>query len=223
MAKKLDNYETVKERKTRLKNDFPDSLILPMFLSDPTQSFNYALIGALIWKDKKVRDELSVEAIESISNIAQKATQQNAGTIMSSIAILAKSDAAGYSLSIAGGNGADRNAWVENAEESAVGRALDNLGYHSNSASKEEMEKVQYVEEARKQRQQHDNHVNNLIIQLNQLGYTGEYLQNVCAQSVRPFSNFHELSLEELMAVENTLQAILNQSNTQNQNIPQPV
>ena len=35
-------------------------------------------------------------------------------------------------------------SWTENAEESAVGRALDNAGYASNmKASREEMEKVE--------------------------------------------------------------------------------
>lgn len=42
------------------------------------------------------------------------------------------------------GGFANKHAWFENCEESAIGRALDNAGYHGNGASLEEMKKVEH-------------------------------------------------------------------------------
>jgi hypothetical protein len=50
----------------------------------------------------------------------------------------------GYAEEHQGGNGPNRDCWLENCETSAIGRALANMGMHGNKRpSKEEMEKVQ--------------------------------------------------------------------------------
>ena len=52
--------------------------------------------------------------------------------------------ATGYAMEERGQNGVNRDAWVENAETSAIGRALANLGYCGTlRPSREEMEKIQ--------------------------------------------------------------------------------
>ena len=48
--------------------------------------------------------------------------------------------------------GASKTSWTENAEESAIGRCLDNIGYHGDGkCSREEVEKVQRAEAAMKE------------------------------------------------------------------------
>src|SRR6185312_14136767 len=121
----LNKYETVKSRKVRLRNDHPESLIIPFPMSDLNYAANYILMGALIWKKKET---INPESMKELANVAQEANPQNAGILLASLAALLGADGVGYSLSMAGGKGADRNAWVENAEESAVGRELDNMG-----------------------------------------------------------------------------------------------
>jgi hypothetical protein len=207
----LSKYETVKERKTRLRKDYPNSIIFPIQLSDASQSYNYVLMGALIWKDKSVFEQLEPAVLEKVAELAQKATPSNVGIIMATIGILTKADGIGHSLSIAGGYGADKNAWVENAEESAVGRALDNMGYHSGSCSREEMEKVQHVEQARNQRQDIEQEVNQLMITLLQAGVQQQYIYQVVSQSIRPFNVLSELSMQELSKLKEILEQQVNQ------------
>ena len=57
-------------------------------------------------------------------------------------------DSVGYAFEKAGSQGASKYAWTENAQTSAIGRALAHLGFFSNRslASKEEIEKVQAAE-----------------------------------------------------------------------------
>ncbi len=197
MSFDLNSYELVKDRKLKLRKDFPDSVIMPIFISDTQQSYNYALIGALIWKDKNVFDELSSDTIESMSKIIQQTNKDNIGISMTSIAILTKADSSGYSLSIAGGKGADRNAWVENAEESAIGRALDNLGYHSGAPSREEMAKVSYMESAQLNRANLESELDFLFQTMRQkMNFT--QIKELMHQSVGPFNFYSELSLEQL-------------------------
>jgi hypothetical protein len=53
--------------------------------------------------------------------------------------------ATGWAAEVAGGGGANRSSWHENAETSAIGRALANLGYSKNAAdrpSRQEMAKA---------------------------------------------------------------------------------
>lgn len=221
----LNKYENVKSRKTRLRNDYPDSFILPLPLSDMNYAGNYVMMGALIWKDKKVFAEISKSnVLEKITESAASANPQNAGILLAAIAIAARADGAGFSLSIAGGKGADKNAWVENAEESAVGRALDNMGYHSGSASQEEMMKVQHMIDAQQERVQLENQINAMYTTLMQAGHNTSYIQQVISQTVRPFQQLSELSPDELSKMLNALQSVNGQSayQTQNQQPQQP-
>lgn len=218
----LNNYETVKSRKVRLRNDYPDSVIMPIPLSDLNYAGSYILMGALIWKDKKMIDELGVEKLKEILKMASDATPQNAGAIMAAIAVATGADGAGFSLSIAGGRGADKNAWVENAEESAIGRALDNMGYHSGSASQEEMKKVQHMQQAQQERVQLENQINALYGELMKLGHNPQYLTQVISQAVRPFQQLAELSPQELERLLSALQSINGQNNFQQQKNNQP-
>ena len=106
----LDEYEPVKSRKQRFRTDNPTGVIIPAIVSDLGEATKAVVIRASIWR---ARD----------SYVAGEPP-----------------DSVGYSLSLAGGIGADATSWVENCEESAIGRALDNLGYiGSLRASREEM------------------------------------------------------------------------------------
>lgn len=207
----LNNYETVKSRKVRLRNDYPDSMIMPLPLSDLNYAANYIMMGALIWKDKKEMAKIEPDRLSQMMMMAAQATPQNAGAILVSIAIASGADANGYSLSMAGGKGADKSAWVENAEESAVGRALDNMGYHSGSASQEEMQKVQHIQEVQQSRIQFENQINAMYGQLMNAGHNPNYLNQVVSQSVKAFTHLHELSVDELEKLLNALQAAGNQ------------
>lgn len=213
----LNQYETVKSRKVRLRNDHPDSVIMPLPLSDLNYAGNYVLMGALIWKDKKNYESKSIEIIDKIGEMAAKATPQNAGVIMTSIGIISGADGVGYSLSIAGGKGADKNAWVENAEESAVGRALDNMGYHSGSASQEEIKKVEHIQEAQQTRVQLENQINAMYGTLMSQGQNPQYLSQIVSQTVKPFNQLNELSPDELQKLLNALQNINGQGAYQSQ------
>lgn len=213
----LNKYENVKSRKVRLRNDHPDAFILPFPMTDLNYSGNYVMMGALIWKDKKTFAELDAAVHERLAQVAMNTNTQNVGMVLASIAVIAKADGAGYSLSIAGGKGADKNAWVENAEESAVGRALDNMGYHSGSASQEEMQKVQHMIDAQQHRVQLENQINAQYGILMQQGHNAQYLSQVVSQTVRPFQQLYELSPDELQKLLDALYAAGNQSAYQQQ------
>lgn len=116
----MGDYETVKERKKRFYADYPDGCVHVELLSPPESALEFVAIRASIWRERQHMAEGHPP------------------------------DSQGMSLSKAGGQGADRDAWMENCEESAVGRALDNLGYSGNNkASRDEMEKAQRHAEAR--------------------------------------------------------------------------
>lgn len=104
-----DNYTPVKVRKNQFWQDYPEGAIHVEPMSSPKDATEYVLLRASIWKDKVHM-------------------HQGFGP-----------DGQGISLSIAGGDGADRTSWTENCEESAVGRALDNLGYNDGKCSREEI------------------------------------------------------------------------------------
>lgn len=217
----LTKYENVKSRKVRLRNDHPNAFILPMPMSDLNYSGNYVLMGALIWKDKTAFENLTPDVLEKMAEISVKATPQNGGLLLTAIAVMTKADGAGFSLSIAGGTGADKNAWVENAEESAIGRALDNMGYHSGSASQEEMAKVQHMIDATQQRVQLENQINSQYSTLIQQGHSSAYVGQVIGQTVRSFQQLSELSPDEMSKLLNALLNLGGQSAYQQQQSPQ--
>lgn len=196
----LSKYETVKQRKTRLRNDHPRSVIYPMQISGVGYANNFVVHIALIWKDKADMN-MAPEVVTAIADLAKSVTSDNAGVIATSIALITKADSVGQSLSIAGGPKADKNAWVENSEESAVGRALDNLGYHSGSCSREEMEKVAHMEGVQQERVQLENEINSLLMHLSTQNKNVQQIYQLCQQSTKPFQHFHELSTEQLRKV----------------------
>lgn len=109
----LEDYETVEDRIKRFHTDWPDGRIIAYELTDK--------------KDRErgywvVRAQVFVDHDDQHAN-CPKAT--------------------GLAFEIEGTAGANKTASLENAETSAIGRALANAGYSGNKrASREEMEKV---------------------------------------------------------------------------------
>jgi hypothetical protein len=202
----LSKYETVKQRKTRLRNDHPNSVIYPMQISGVHYASNFVVHIALIWKDKATKNN-SPEAIQAVTELVKSVTPDNAGIVATTIGLILNADSVGHSLSIAGGPKADKNAWVENSEESAVGRALDNLGYHSGSCSQEEILKVQQNEAAQQERVRLENEINGILMDRASRGVDLRNLHHLCVQATRPFTHLHELSTTELQKVLGILQA----------------
>lgn len=202
-------YETVKRRKERLRNDYPDSIIYPMQVSGVSYANHFVVYMSLIWKDKKDR-VTPPEVITAVAEMTRTVTADNAAVVAASIGLLMNADSIGYSLSIAGGRQADQYAWVENCEESATGRALDNLGYHSGSASQEEMQKVIDTEVITKQRIDLEGQINNYLQQLSQMGVNLQAVQTQCINNVgRQFTYLTELNIDQLQAVLNVVKAAM--------------
>jgi hypothetical protein len=200
----LANYETVKQRKVRLRSAYPNSVIYPMTISGIGYSNSFVVHIALVWKDKADMN-LSPEVVAAISDMAKSVTHDNAGVIATTIALLAKADSTGHSLSIAGGAKADKNAWMENSEESAVGRALDNLGYHSGSASREEMEKVTHMQAATAEKVRLENEINAILMDLATRQYNLAALHQECIRLTRPFNQVSDLTPDEMQRILNFL------------------
>lgn len=121
----LEDYITVKQRKQMFYRDYPTGVIIPKIISDINKANEYVVIEASVWKER--------------------AYYQTGFP----------PDGKGMSLSRAGGSMADKFAWVENCEESAIGRALDNMGYAvDGKCSREEMEKVQYMSSVTQNKQE---------------------------------------------------------------------
>lgn len=121
----LEDYITVKQRKQMFYRDYPTGVIIPKIISDINKANEYVVIEASVWKER--------------------AYYQTGFP----------PDGKGMSLSRAGGGMADKFAWVENCEESAIGRALDNMGYAvDGKCSREEMEKVQYMSSVTQNKQE---------------------------------------------------------------------
>lgn len=202
-------YETVKRRKERLRNDYPDSVIYPMQVSGIGYANHFVVYMSLIWKDKKDR-VATPDVIAAVTEMAKTVTADNASIVAASIGLLMNADSIGYSLSIAGGRSADQYAWVENCEESASGRALDNLGYHSGSASQEEIQKVIDTEAITKQRIDLEGQINNHLQQLSQMGVNLQTVHTQCVNNVgKPFSYLTELNLDQLQGVLTVVKAAM--------------
>jgi hypothetical protein len=109
----LEDYETVEQRIRRFLDDWPDARIVTYELTDK--------------KDREkgywvVRAQVFLDHDDQHANCPK---------------------ASGMAFEIEGTAGANKTASLENAETSAIGRALANAGYSGNKrASREEMEKV---------------------------------------------------------------------------------
>ena len=109
----LDGYETVKQRKNKFKKDWKDGVIIVNLITPPELLNKEACFKSSIWRDRAEY---------------QKGLPP---------------DSTGHAYENSGMQGASKTSWVENAEESAIGRALDNFGYHGgDKCSKEEIDKV---------------------------------------------------------------------------------
>lgn len=110
----LDDYETVEERIRRFYAENPDARI--------------------------VTDNLTTDADRSVSTwVVRASVFLTAGDQANHLP-----KATGHAFEIDGGAGANQTAAMENAETSAIGRALANAGYSGNKrASREEMAKVE--------------------------------------------------------------------------------
>jgi len=120
----LNEYEPVKARKQRFYGDHPDGRIIVSMVNSEASIQNMALFKASIYMTAEDQEKglprATGYALE-LRDTELKATRD--GRTYESV---------------------NFTSWTENAEESAVGRALDNAGYASNmKASREEMEKVE--------------------------------------------------------------------------------
>ena len=125
----LNEYEPVKARKQRFYGDHPNGRIVVSLVNSEESIQNMALFKAYIYltaeDQEKGLPRATGYALE-LRDTELKATRD--GRTYESV---------------------NFTSWTENAEESAVGRALDNAGYASNmKASREEMEKVERMSKA---------------------------------------------------------------------------
>jgi hypothetical protein len=118
-----NKYENVKHRKLRFYKDYPDGRIIAEMINPDTVE-SYALFKATVYKN--------VEDLEKMLPFATGYAFELRETDLSISKEGRKYESVNFT------------SWTENAEESAVGRALDNAGYSSNGkCSQEEMEKAQ--------------------------------------------------------------------------------
>jgi hypothetical protein len=120
---KLEDYETVEERIKRLYADEPNARIITKNKTTPTdRAVSTWVVKAEIWLPMQ-HDEATVNA-RFLEDAYLKAT--------------------GWAFEIDGTGGANKTSALENAETSAIGRALANAGYSGNKrSSREEMAKVE--------------------------------------------------------------------------------
>ncbi len=117
----LENYETVKERKKRFYKDYPDGRII---CNVEHCDLDYALIKTGIFKNKIEQADGLIFATGNALELHDKQKQ------------LSKYGKEYESVNY--------SSWLENAEESSIGRALDNAGYlGNNKCSRAEIEKAQ--------------------------------------------------------------------------------
>lgn len=119
----LSKYETVKERKVKFYSDNPDGRI-EVELINIDKILDHALFKASIFKTKEDQEKRLPSGIGYAHEIRDKEIKiSNQGKEYESV---------------------NFTSWCENAEESAVGRALDNAGYSGNKkCSRNEIIKAQ--------------------------------------------------------------------------------
>jgi len=125
MARKfnLEDYETVKERKARFYTDHPDGRIVVTIVNGDG-IMEYALYYVEVFESKEDQACALPKATGTALELRDKAKSiSSTGNEYESV---------------------NYTSWTENAEESAVGRALDNAGYAGNKkCSREEILKVE--------------------------------------------------------------------------------
>lgn len=127
----LNDYENVKARKLRFYTDHPDGRITVEQVS-PDKILEYAVFKAYVYLSR----EDQAKGLPKGTGHALELREKNKSTTRSG----KEYESVNYT------------SWTENAEESAIGRALDNAGYASNGKpSKEEMIKVQRHQEVLRQ------------------------------------------------------------------------
>ncbi len=119
---RYDGYETVKSRKKRFYEEYKDGRIVPELITTNTR--DEALFRVSIYKnaDDQMKDlRLSTGYAHEI-RVKELSRKRNGDTYAS----------------------VNYTSWIENCEESAVGRALDNAGFASNmKCSREEIEQAE--------------------------------------------------------------------------------
>jgi hypothetical protein len=116
---KYDDYEQVKSRKKRFLTAYPDGRIVVQNVSH--EPLEYAHFWAKVYKNaEEQKDNLPLSSGYGFEVRDKEKSVSRQGKEYESV---------------------NYTSWTENAEESAVGRALDNAGYAS-KCSREEMEKV---------------------------------------------------------------------------------
>lgn len=129
-------YETVKQRKDRIAVDHPDHVILavPIGVSKDEATFT---VG--VWR--------KFEDAEKGADRLAAAMQGGAAPSPLVALLLMCPDSLGTAYEANWMSGASKTSWTENCEESAIGRALDNLGYHGGGkCSREEILKAKEAE-----------------------------------------------------------------------------
>jgi len=122
MSKNLENYETVKSRKQRFYKDWPEGRIV-VSLENPHEVMEQAVMKATVYLTRDDQDAALPRGVGYALEVRDKELKTTrAGKQYESV---------------------NYTSWLENCEESAVGRALDNAGYASGTCSREEMEKAQ--------------------------------------------------------------------------------
>lgn len=116
-----ENYESVKERKARFYKDNPDGRIVVEQINLPEQILECAEFKAYAYRNGSDQEKNLPWATGHALEIREKE-------------LSVSKDGKKY-------ESVNYTSWTENAEESAVGRALDNAGY-AGSPLKEEMKKV---------------------------------------------------------------------------------
>lgn len=119
-----NDYETVKERKSRFYADNKDGRIIVKNITPLDQLLEFALFEVSIFRNKEDQEKNLVLSTGYAMEIRDKELSKNK-----------------YGKEYESVNYA---SWTENCEESAIGRALDNAGYSGNKkCSLEEMNKAQ--------------------------------------------------------------------------------
>jgi len=134
----LSKYQTVKQRKDMFATDHPNGVILAVPMKADGEE---ALFTVAAWENVEGY-AAGLEALKTVLSSGSQITDLQALLVMGPNGLGTAYEAKWMA-------GASKTSWTENAEESAIGRCLDNIGYHGDGkCSREEVEKVQRAEGA---------------------------------------------------------------------------